>query len=355
MTQNIAYLFGAGATEAEISHQGKKGETLLQDLGNHIYKMSEKIQGKYWNLVREFSLQPQDQDIELLISLIESSAPSLNDISVELKQLYREYLIKRITEAGIAPNITSSLLRLHKEYGNDMGKSGEQILGMLTTNNDCMIEKAFCDDMTFAGLNCGVTFGSDEYPMSLEIPPILKLHGSFNWKVSDEQLQISDRYETEEDTEFSGWIPPSVFKKPNLDKPIFQEIWGKAKELLKECDVLRVIGSSLRTADLPLLSLIFTSQVEGIRTSKKTFTIELIVPEKEAIGNEEKQGIIQRLGFLTGFKRLSELDVFSPEPDRYKEDNPYYYWMTRKISDLQDKNPAVANDDLINNRLFGGG
>lgn len=351
VTDKVVYLLGAGATEGEIVRQGMEGGTLLSNLGNEIYTLSEKENGKYWALIQEFALPTRDQDIELIISLLESDA-KFNDIAIDIKRLYRKCLLKKITKK-VDSVITCSLLYLHKEYGKFMGDNGEELLGVLTTNNDSLIERAWTNKNVFGGLNLGYPFESEDHKMSSEIPPLLKLHGSFNWKIEDNKLTISDSLENVDGGDFTGWVPPSVFKKPE-DRPVFKEIWAQAKELLVKSDVLRVVGSSMRTEDLQLLSLVFSSQLEALRARKKTFEIPLIIPEKSAMGDQYQPGMIQRLRFLTGFKTLSHLSVYSPEGDPQKDQNPYYYWMTRKFAEVENKNPNLAEDTFITEKLFGG-
>ena len=347
MVQKILYLFGAGSTKAELILQAKEGETLMRDLANYIYDISRENDGPYFKLVQDFSLDPSNQDIELIISLLESSEMDFDNVLNELKQLYRKCLVDRITKAGINPKITTSLLRIHRTFGPELGENGEEFLGIITTNNDCLIEKAFCNEMTYSGLNCCFDCTSDEYNLLKDIPPVLKLHGSFNWILSKEKNLISDAFETETNTDFSGWVAPSVYKKEHLVQPIFRDIWKNARELLLNCDVLRIVGSSLRTEDLPLLSLIFSSQVISRDIKKKAFEIQLITRDSSATR------IIERLGFFVNFRRLSDLAVYDEEIDSNKESNPYYYWITRIVASLESKGVPVGDDPYLKETLFG--
>jgi hypothetical protein len=97
--------------------------------------------------------------------------------------------------------------------------------------------------------------------------PLLKLHGSFNWK-NEYPIAIVSDIEDEEDV---LWIPPGVVKRRE-DYP-FSLIWGRARELM-ECDILRIIGCSLSRNDWELVSLLYTTQ--RLRSDGKQYILELI-------------------------------------------------------------------------------
>jgi hypothetical protein len=115
-----------------------------------------------------------------------------------------------------------------------------------------------------------------------------------------------------------------------------------------------VVGCSLRTEDFPLLSLVFSAQAALMQSNKPVFRIELVLSEKTAGGDPDNPGMIERLSFLTGFKRLSELSVYKVENDPDKSENPYYYWMKRAIDDVQAKCDAIQDDSFIMDKLLGG-
>ena len=75
--------------------------------------------------------------------------------------------------------------------------------------------------------------------------PLLKLHGSFNW----DRITIDGRQR-------SVQIIP-IGNNKNYLFPPYNFIWGKAYELLKKCDVLRIVGCSLNQNDLGLIDLLF--------------------------------------------------------------------------------------------------
>jgi len=349
-------LFGAGSTQGELLRQGLLGQrTLLKDLGIQVYELSKERKGEYEKLCNAFGMPP-DQDIEIMISLFESGRrdnSNFAEIANEIKQLYRLVLINRISKNEVFPIITSSLLHIHKTYGQYMGEEGEELSGVLTLNNDSLIDAAFCHPEAYNGLNYIYPFSSSEYNANENAPPFLKLHGSFNWEISDTYtLTVSREFEKEPCEDFSGWIPPSVFKTP-FEHPVFEEIWKKARELLDSCDVLRVVGCSLRKEDIQLLSLLFGSQVNSSISGRRPFQIELIIPEKSAQGGQYDPGVIQNVRFLSRLKSLSQLYVFQEGFDD-KQRNVYNYWVDKLISWIEKKGARIAEDDFIITKFYGG-
>lgn len=345
----IVYLIGTGATMAEMQHQSVEGYLNLKmtEIEKNILKMSKAINGKYKELYDRLTFTPE-LDIELVISLLEgctfSESNRFKEICVELRKLFRIYLISQITEQNVEAKIFSSLLHIHKEYGHYMGKNGEELLGSLVINYDSLLEGAY--QTVYGGINLGYSFQSDSYSSNISLPPLLKLHGSFNWKVKEGALEVSKSFENKDyEDDFLGWIPPSVYKKP---QGIYERIWNKAAELLNECSTLRVIGSSLRTEDFVLLSLIFTSQIKR----ERIFNIELIVNDEEATGSDEKiVGIIQRLSFLGGLINFSNLDVFPK--DFVSKGNVFKEWLEMKINEIQgNKGASLSSDAFLDERLW---
>ena len=348
--KKIVYLIGAGAIQAEIDHIGVvDSDITMEGISKNIYELSASIDGRYSKLVDEFGVE-HEQDVELMMSLFEgytkSEGSAFSNVYEELRKLFREYLLSQITKKVIKPRLLSALIYINKNYGEYMGESGETTLGVLTTNYDSLLEEAFSE--VFKGLNCGYEFKSNNYNLDDSIPPLLKLHGSFNWRIQGSELQISKEFETEEYKDnHKGWLPPSVYKKP--PQGICSTIWEKARELLIHCDILRVVGSSLRNEDLALLSLIFTSQI----TSEKHFDIELILPEKEVLGDEKSPGIMNRLPFLTNIHYLKSLPLFDQE-DFIEDKNVFRQWLLKKIEEAEEINSEITNDPGIVGK-FGGG
>lgn len=350
--KRVVYLLGAGAIKGEMSHQGIESDITMKGIGENVLRLSRERNGKYWRMHEDFGI-PADLDIELIMSLLkgytEKESSGLKDVYNELRQLFRMYLTTQITERGVAPKIHCSLLHLHKNYGDNMGEAGEEMTGILTINFDSVVDEGFWT--VHQGINYGYDLQSTDYNSDETVPPLLKLHGSFNWQIEDNKLLVSRDFEKEEHEESqSGWIPPSVFKLPPV---AFRSIWDRATELLTNCDTLRIVGSSLRTEDLALLSLIFTSQLR----SKPAFSIELIVPDEEARGEEErlgeggyKIGIMQRSRFLGKLHNISSLSEFKKES--YRAENVFHSWVIMKLKEIESNRGSSLNDEFINKTLL---
>jgi hypothetical protein len=144
-------------------------------------------------------------------------------------------------------------------------------------------------------------------------------------------------------------LPPSSLKNPS-EKKVFLDLWKRARKMLIDCDILRVIGSSLSDHDIALLSLLLCS----LSKSKEQFTVELIIPEKEALGNDKTQtpGIIQRLHFIRKPVNLSALDIFEKGDIPESITNPYHYWIDKKVRQIE-KNTGKDADKFILDRIGG--
>ena len=355
--KKVVYLLGAGAIKGEMSHQGIESDITMKGIGENVLKLSEEKSGEYWKIHENFSL-PEDQDIELMMSLLEGfteeESYSFKHVCDELRQLFRIYLIKQIIGKGVSPQIHSSLFHLHKNYGSYMGQAGEEVIGVLTINYDSVLDEAF--HTVYQGINYGYKFESDTYQSNEDIPPLLKLHGSFNWKVEGEKLIVSRNFENADyEDDYTGWIPPSVYKKP--PGTVLPQIWDKAAELLIDCDVCRAVGCSLRNEDFALLSLIFTSQLNSQIKNGKVFPIELIVPDRVALGEEHALqdaeplvGIMQRLKFLGKVHNFSRLPVFQEES--YIAENVFYSWVLMKLREIELSRRGSIDDDFINRKLL---
>lgn len=345
--KKIVYLFGAGAIQGEIEHQGIGSDATMTGLNENVYKMSKKRNGEYYRMTQRHSI-PFNQDVELMMSLLEGFSEERRKdfigIHTELRKLVRECLISQITQKKIVPRLMVSLFHFNRKYYQHMEADGEEMLGVLTTNYDSLVEEGL--SRVYEGLNLACDFHSKDYKSNTKAPFLLKLHGSFNWRIHDNTLEISRKFENvESKDDYTGWIPPSVYKKPSMK--IFKIIWDKASELLTECDILRVIGSSLRSEDWCLLSLIFTSRI----LSKKAFDIELIVPELTAVGDDEHpNSIMQRLTFLGKAKSLSALPVFDVN---MMNRNTFFQWLINKAREIERKDASIREDAYIYEMLYG--
>jgi hypothetical protein len=205
----------------------------------------------------------------------------------------------------------------------------EDLRGIITTNHDGLLQLAAHD--VFSEVNIGFPFASNDFKVSRNsAPPILQLHGSFTWKFSV-PVQVSPLKETSDYSVDTVWIPPTILKESKTYP--FNKLTGLAYELLsKECDVLRVVGSSLTQNDWNIQSLIFSAQKHRELTRNTAFRIELIM-SPEAGDNicrdcEYFKNLVS-IGYLTeGHFADYKEDKSRWEPEMK---NPFAYWMKQKI------------------------
>lgn len=342
--ENIIYLFGSGATSGELQLKFKYQDnpTSVTNIAKNVLEKSQKNQGNYWKIIDNLEITGDEYiDIETLISLFEFGEvkkKKFRHLADELRKLYREYLIEK-TCIDIDPILTKILLKIHKDYCNEMGASGERLLGIITTNYDDLIEKSFCDKRTYQGLNYSYPFESEKYECNVAAPFLLKLHGSFNWSISEKELRTIDVDPKIDNT--NGWVPPSIFKNPE-NEYIFDSIWNLAEHFLRNCDLLRVVGCNLRNEDFALLGLIFRCQQSWYEKGKSPFSIQLIIPQNSA------ERMIERLPFLVKFEMIDKLlsqDNYESYQS-HKKPNPYHIWINDIIEKISVKNPNVLNEDL---------
>jgi len=336
--KKIVYLFGAGATQAEINYQSKKINLLMRDnqstglLGvcSRIMKAIRKDRQLQW--LYEATKSTSQIDIEQLISLLEEiNLEKSKRAADKLRNLYYKDILENLNKTKIInkPKLAMSLLELHK---NKILKEKELLSGIICLNHDYLVETA-CNKI-YKGINLGVAFTSKIYNYNENAPKIIKLYGSFNW-LSGKKIRIIDAVPSKLHRELL-WLPPTIAKETKIYP--FNKLLGIAYELLMlECDVLRVVGCSLSQNDWRVISLLFKTQC--IRRDK-CFDIELIQEQKEG------QNTKQRLGYLRNMKTIAELeggftDYFEQEPD-----NPYEDWL-RKTIDEKKLDDRTLGENLL--------
>lgn len=268
MAVKVAYLFGAGATQGELNRYDGVTRILMEDIA---YGISQKIRDSKIELLYSVSnaLTEDEVDVEHLITLYETSGTQKgSEIARKLRGLFREEIQEKINKLGNSffPTLLAALIDMHNINGLN-----EELVAILTINYEDLIERAMQN--VAGGINYSIkNINHTSFNIKEDSVPILKLHGSFNWK-NDYPISIENDLSKEEDI---LWIPPGVIKRREFYP--FDMIWGKAKELL-DCDIVRVIGCSLSRNDWDLISLLFTTQ--QLRSDEKSYTIELIdYPER---------------------------------------------------------------------------
>jgi SIR2-like domain len=299
----IVYLFGAGATHAELQNldpdMADKQGLLVSHLSARVIEKARRDK-KYLKDVRTVSGTKGSLNIELLISLIENSkVPGWGDKTQRLKDLVRE----DIEEILSAPRIRrfylhKALFELHKQPAT---RRKERLVGLISLNYDDVLDTAY-EHYYGPARYC---FSLDERLRETDVP-LLKLHGSFNWigrKIRGRKRNIEI-------------IPLGSTK--NYIHPPYGCIWNQALETLINCDTLRVIGCSLSQNDFHLIDLLFKAHLER----GAPFDIEIIA--KNRVGD----GIRGNYGFFPALKTITEIkDNLVPEAD---PENPFKTWLKYK-------------------------
>jgi hypothetical protein len=301
--QKVVYLFGAGATHAELTNiQKDLSENFFEKRGLLIDHVSRRVIQKardnkrYMKNIDMVSAPTGSPNIELLITLIESSRVKDSE--------WKTHYLKRLVKNDITSILTKSkrsrfylhraLLELHKQ--SEMEKN-EKLLGLVSLNYDNVLDEAY-----------KVVYGQRPiyYHTLTEVAqyesiPLLKLHGSFNWI----NVPVRGRRRSFE-------IIPLGANKNYWHVP-YNYIWSKALEIVTQCDILRVVGCSLSPNDIHLIDLLFKAHLER----GAAFEIQIISKDEDA------DNIRRRYGFLSNIKRLSEIEPASNP----KADNPFEEWL----------------------------
>ena len=311
----IAYLFGAGATHAElleIEPNLVSEEKLQRRLGLLMTNVSARVMSEA-RLNRSFlkgleflepprgpaSVEPAraeagSMNIELLISLIENGKiRNWEKKTSLLKSLVREDIEKRLsTRRKSRFYLHKALFELHQHTQD------EEVIGIISLNYDDVLDEAY--EEFHKKPNYCLSFDR-EARVSKQIP-LLKLHGSFSWRngvMSRKQKRHFD-------------IIPLGSNKNYLHTP-YNFIWNRALEVLVECDALRVIGCSLSQNDTHLVDLLFKAHLERPEENSKSFGIEVI--NRESAGRQIREN----------YSFFPKVEI--PQPDSA---NPFKSWLTSK-------------------------
>lgn len=313
--KRIVYLFGAGATHAELQNidpdlTNKNRGLLVSNVSSRVIERVRRDPRYLTDDVAMVSGVKGSLNIELLISLIESSKiPGWEYKTTTLRDEVRKDI------EGILSAQTTNRFYLHKAlfelHKHQAARRKEVLSGLISLNYDDVLDTAY-----------EKYYGSPRYCFSLDKPlladdvPLLKLHGSFNWK----NVKIRGRNRNIE------IIPLGSTK--NYIHPPYGCIWNQALQTLIGCDTLRVIGCSLSPNDVHLIDLLFKAHLER----GTPFEIEIVGSEKMG------EGIRSNYGFFPALKTLTEIssDLES------KPENPFKDWLKFKILQLLGAKKAAA-------------
>lgn len=328
--RRVVYLYGAGATQAELSRVGDT-PLLIGDINEGVFDTTgAEIKRRFFPHADSRHL-----NIEYVISLIESLGTGENESAAsDLRRHFQKFILDklRVDPGYVEPNLTKALLKFHKlpEIGTK-----EKLLGIMTLNYDSLLDIAFSS--IYGNVNYGIQCNSEDYTISTDAatPPLLKLYGSFNWQMGNPIKVLESKDFLDQCT--SLWIPPSIYKR--TESYPFNYIWGKAFEIL-DCDVLRVVGCSLNQNDWGLLTLLFKTQ---FIQKDESYNIELI--NKPLLSDE----LSKRFGFLkkmVGIEDIPDVKVVNKETEFEEGEytgsakNWFEEWLKAKIKsydhDIQD-------------------
>ena len=306
--KRIVYLFGAGATHAEIMNSEADQDAkfrserglLISDVSSRVMK---KAQRKDWFKQQKEVLASNKGsfNIELYISLLES-----NKIPEKVVGALRD-LVRKDIETILTGDrkeqfyLHKSLLELH-----NLIDVQEELIGFISLNYDEILDEAYSELYKKEPEYCHTSEISDKLPL-------LKLHGSFNWQ----DILIYGKEGTIE------IIPLGINK--NYLAPPYNFIWGRAYELLINCDILRVVGCSINQNDIGLIDLLFKAHYQR----RASFEIQII--DFQPLNGHHQ--IKNNYGFLPNIVDPQNLegtlisDNLISNPD---EGNPFKIWLKAK-------------------------
>lgn len=299
----IVYLLGAGATQAELMELSRNelDETFLEENSLLLANVSKRVckagTAYFTTQVRALLSPAGLSNIELFISLIEENhVESAAQIVSRLKSSLEYDILGRITPRRRQFYLHRALLEFHRQYDR------EELCGVISLNYDSLIDDA-----------CKVLGRKPDYcfsvhPLEGDTIPLLKLHGGFELDYRSGKLPI---------------ITPGV-NKNYLELP-YSFVWGRALELLIECDVLRVVGCSLSQNDLGVIDLLFKAHIAR-RTPPVLQLIDFDPPHNR---------IRENLGFFPRIERAKEIennlisDITIEDPTKHS--NPFKIWLKAKV------------------------
>lgn len=311
--KKIVYLFGAGATHAEIERIEVDADSFSYGLQiRHVTKrvLLKAQEEKGFKEVEMFFKTKDNTNIELLISLLENNdyddENSIGKIVNRVKDLMEKDIQGKLTKRKI------NKFALYKgllEFQN-LILDKEILLGLITLNYDSVLDKAY--EYRYGYLPDYSYSSKREFVPGVrqEKIPLLKLHGSFDW---DNILVVGKHRKIP--------IVPLGASKNFLRLP-YNFIWGRSLEILVGCDILRVVGCSLSPNDIHLIDLLFKAH----RLKGKPIEIQII---SSAQGGME---IKNRYSFFPKIVTLDKLTTPRiPNPD--KEGNIFEGWL-RELANM---------------------
>jgi hypothetical protein len=228
-----------------------------------------------------------------------------------LKNRLQKDIVERLAKRRPRFCLHKALFELH-----ELLKS-ETLLGVISLNYDDVVDEAYGEIFGDRPNYCLTSGGSTG------ALPLLKLHGGFALRYRQKPLPI---------------ITPGVDKN-YLTLP-YSFVWGRALELLLECDILRIVGCSLSQNDLGIIDLLFKAH-----TSRKVAPVLQIVDF-----DPEDNPIREHLGFFPNVETalniegrlIADVDIRRPDSGA----NPFKIWLKAKI-EKHLKPPHIGRTKFI--------
>jgi len=316
LLKKIIYLFGAGATHAEIINSEINPDATFRDnygllISSVSKRVMKKAQRQAWFKKHEdiFTSAKGSFNIELLINLFEVNEMPDYTISI-LKKLVQED-IKRILSNNRKQKfyLHKALFELHNKI-----EDRERLFGIISSNYDDILDEAY---EKLLGNKPNYCLTSE---VNVDEVPLLKLHGSFNW----ERITIYGKR-----TKISI-IPLGINK--NYLVPPYNFIWGRAYELLVKCDILRIVGCSLSQNDVGLIDLLFKAH------SKRGKHIEIQIIDFQPRNGHHQ--IKNNYGFFPEIvepNKIEETLIADELISNYDVGNPFKIWLKAKAEKMLQK------------------
>jgi hypothetical protein len=325
--KKVVYLFGAGATHAELTSVEPTATEKVEERGLLMSNVSSRVieqarrKPEYLKGVEMVSGTSGSLNIELLISLLENS--KLPDW--ELKAGTLKTLVQNDILGVLTPDITAQF-RLHKAlfelHRQEAVRTQEHLLGLISLNYENVLDQAH--EELFGQPPDYCLSLKTEPPSNGERYPILKLHGSFDWRTEGVAVRGKTRR--------IDIIPLGTSK--SYDHAPYVFVWSRAFEMLVECDTLRLVGCSLSQNDTHLIELLFKAQVE----SDAGFDMEIIAP------NDAGVNVREACGFFSRIQTLNEIEGgLVPDPSPFV--NAFKEWLKYKAD-------RMLKQDVANTRYL---
>ena len=337
--QNVVYLVGGGLTCASATRSSYPDRMLMAQLcKDTVRKLREEdrieVDAAAMRIWNELVSQSDDErlNIQEVIDLLESTgAVPCIDLARKISNAFATVLrrhIARMVGDGFQ-NVAEVILDLHRLPGNP-----ESLAGVITTNYDPLIELAFESTGRPAdyGFECGRV---------ADAIPLLKLHGSLDW-LNRVPIRITSAH-LGDPAEAGAWIGPRRTKLATSYP--FNLIWGRAREVLSNADIIRIIGASLLASDWHVVQLLF--HVSLFDAGERPIRIEVINRKADC---DRMVGSYRMLN-MKPFYALDEVVRFHRRNSKWDDEiedehrsnvahsadidrNPIDYWLQAKISQL---------------------